>query len=267
MKLIHLNVESFKYFDALVDFLENEKPDLLSLVEATDGENIFSSKWGAKRDFLEELSQRFSWNFIFHPTIFRDCWTHQIGFGAAVLSRFPLTLESGKYFGEQKPTFLSSDNIAFSDRPKYEKYPNAWRFSLPFLVTQIETEQWILRLLTAHFHVSYDCLETLQIWQDAEYVVEYLNSRSDTIPTILTGDLNIRNESMAVKTLSAKLTQHSQQFRNTLTTSVHPYFHRVPDGEWLGIDHIFTKNISVSSCSVKDVAVSDHLPLALDFSL
>jgi hypothetical protein len=37
MKLIHLNVESFKYFDALVDFLASEKPDILSLVEVTDG--------------------------------------------------------------------------------------------------------------------------------------------------------------------------------------------------------------------------------------
>ena len=32
MKLIHLNVESFKYFDALVDFLEVEKPDLLLFI-------------------------------------------------------------------------------------------------------------------------------------------------------------------------------------------------------------------------------------------
>ena len=40
MKLIHLNVESFKYFDALVDFLETEKPDIVSLVEATNG-NFF----------------------------------------------------------------------------------------------------------------------------------------------------------------------------------------------------------------------------------
>jgi hypothetical protein len=50
MKLIHLNVESFKYFDALVDFLEVEKPDILSLVEATDGD-FFDSR-GEKRDYL-----------------------------------------------------------------------------------------------------------------------------------------------------------------------------------------------------------------------
>lgn len=36
---------------------------------------------------------------------------------------------------------LAPDNIAFSDRPKYEKYPNAWKFNLPFLITQIKTEQ------------------------------------------------------------------------------------------------------------------------------
>lgn len=266
MKLIHLNVESFKYFDALVDFLENEKPDILSLVEATDGENIFSSKWGAKRDFLEELSQRFSWNFIFHPTIFRDCWTHQIGFGAAVLSRFPVIFESGQYLGEQKPTMLAPDNIAFSDRPKYEKYPNAWKFNLPFLITQIKTEQWLIRLLTAHFHVSYDCLETLQIWQDAEKIVEYLNVHGD-IPTILTGDLNIRNESMAIKVLREKLEQHTSWFTNTLCRSIHPLFQKEPHHSGLGIDHIFTKDITVNSCQLREVEVSDHLPVVLDFNL
>ncbi len=265
MKLIHLNVESFKYFDALVDFLENEKPDMLSLVEATDGV-FFGSEWGQKRDYIGELCDKFGWNSVFHPTVFRDFGAHKISFGAAVLSSYPVAQIDALYIGDDEPSIRPSDHISFSDKPKYERYPYAWKLNLPFLVTHVQTEKWSIRLLTVHFHVSYDCLETLQIWQDAEKVVEYLNTHGD-MPTILTGDLNIRNESMAVKTLSAKLTQHSQQFRNTLTTSVHPYFHRVPDGEWLGIDHIFTKNISVSSCSVKDVAVSDHLPLALDFSL
>ena len=181
------------------------------------------------------------------------------------MSRFPLILESRKYLGGDEPIVLACDNIAFSDRPKYEKYPNAWKFSLPFLVTQIQTEKGAVRLLTVHFHVSYDCLETLQIWQDAEKVVEYLNSHDD-IPTILTGDFNIRNESMAIKTIREKLTQHSESFSNTLSRSIHPYFQRVPDGG-LGIDHIFTKDVSVSSCAVREVVVSDHLPLVLDFSL
>ena len=117
-----------------------------------------------------------------------------------------------------------------------------------------------------HFHVSYDCLETLQIWQDAERVVEYLNAHDD-MPMILTGDFNIRNESMAVKIIREKLAQHSEPFGNTLCRSIHPLFQKYPNHTGLGIDHIFTKNISVSSCDVRDVAVSDHLPLVLDFSL
>ncbi len=266
MKLIHLNVESFKYFDALVDFLEAEKPDILSLVEATDGESIFSSKWGAQKDYIWELSKRFSWNSVFHPTIFRDCGTHQIGFGAAVLSHFPITSESKQYLGWDKPTVLAADNIAFSDRPKYEKYPNAWKFSLPFLVTQIQTEEWSIRLITVHFHVSYDCLETLQIWQDAERVVEYMNS-VEPMPTIFTGDLNIRNKSMAIKTLREKMTQQSGEFTNTLCREIHPLFQKEPHHSGLGIDHIFTHDILVSSCQVREVSVSDHLPLVLVFSL
>ncbi len=51
MKLIHLNVESFKYFDALVDFLTIEKPDIVSLVEATNGA-FFGSQGKDERDYI-----------------------------------------------------------------------------------------------------------------------------------------------------------------------------------------------------------------------
>ena len=138
--------------------------------------------------------------------------------------------------------------------------------SLPFLITKIQTEQGTIRLLTAHFHVSYECLETLQIWQNAERVAEYVEG-ADNTPLIFTGDLNIRNESMAIKTLSEKMTQQSRDFTNTLTPSIHPVFQLNPSDPLRPIDHIFTKNVSVSDCEVREVVVSDHLPLVLDFSL
>ncbi len=78
------------------------------------------------------------------------------------------------YLGEQKPTIRNHDHISFSDRPKYERYPHAWKLNLPFLITRITTEKGDVRLLTAHFHVSYECLETLQIWQDAEMVADHI---------------------------------------------------------------------------------------------
>lgn len=265
MKLIHLNVESFKYFDALVDFLEVEKPDILSLVEATDGD--FFDARGEKRDYLWELKQRFGWDGVFHPTVFRDFWAYQIGFGAAVLSRYPVKIEQTFYLGEQEPTIWPHDHVVFSDKPRYERYPHAWKLNMPFLITEIHTENWPLKLLTAHFHVSYECLETLQIWQDAERIVEYLDAHDQDIPTILTGDFNIRNESMAIKTLSEKLTQQSGSFINTLCRSIHPTFFDKPWHLWLWIDHIFTRNIAVSSCEVREVEVSDHLPIILNFDL
>jgi len=266
MKLIHLNVESFKYFDALVDFLETEKPDILSLIEATDGV-FFGSQGGQQRDYLSELCQKFGWSSVFHPTVFRDFWTHRIGFGAAVLSHFSLSIENALYLGKSEPSIRPHDHISFSDRPKYERYPYAWKLNLPFLVTQVATEKWFIRLLTAHFHVSYDCLETLQIWQDAEKVTEYIDKIDNNIPMIFTGDLNIRNESMAIKTLSEKMTQRSWKFTNTLTPWIHPIFQLNPQDPLRAIDHIFTRDITVESCEVRDAAISDHLPVVLDFSL
>ncbi len=79
MKLVHLNIGSFNYFDAVVDFLEKEKPDIISLVEATDGV-FFGSHGGQKREYISELCTKFGWNNIFHPTVFRDFGAHSIGF-------------------------------------------------------------------------------------------------------------------------------------------------------------------------------------------
>lgn len=57
------------------------------------------------------------------------------------MSRFPLTLESAMYFGDQKPSVRPRDDIIFSDRPKYERYPYAWKLNLPFLSTTVATEK------------------------------------------------------------------------------------------------------------------------------
>lgn len=70
---------------------------------------------------------------------------------------------------------------------------------------------------------------------------------------------------MAIKILSEKMTQQSRDFTNTLCRAVHPMFQNEPGHLGLGIDHIFTKKITVSSCDLRDVVVSDHLPLVLDF--
>lgn len=87
------------------------------------------------------------------------------------------------------------------------------------------------------------------------------------MPTVLTGDMNIRNESMAIKILREKMTQHSENFRNTLSLSLHPLFVKEPHNPGYGIDHIFTKDITVDSCQLREVEVSDHLPVVLDFNL
>lgn len=137
---------------------------------------------------------------------------------------------------------------------------------LPFLATFVETPEGKCRILSAHLHVSYDCLETLQIWEDAEKVAEFVKTHPD-ISTIFAGDCNIRNESMAIKTLASVMKQQSEAFTNTLCRSIHPIFKKDSNHQGLGIDHIFTKDIQVKSCEVRDVAVSDHLPLVLEFSL
>jgi endonuclease/exonuclease/phosphatase (EEP) superfamily protein YafD len=72
---------------------------------------------------------------------------------------------------------------------------------------------------------------------------------------------------MAVKIIREKLTQQSELFTNTLCRSIHPLFQKEPNHAGLGIDHIFTKNISVLSCDVQNVVISDHLPLILQFEI
>ncbi len=262
MKFLHLNVESFTYFDALLYFLEEEKPDIVSFVEATDGDFFHS---GTKKDYVGEIADRFSWNPFFYPTIFREFGDYEIGYGAAVLSRFDLSVEKKMFLGNSEETHLSHDHISVSDRPKYEKYPYCWKWNFPFLSTIIHSDNGDIRILSAHSHVSYECFETLQIWQNAEKIAEYISGISDDLPLILAGDFNIRNESMAIKTLSEIAQHESEKFHNTLSREIHPLFKNHPNHPGLWIDHIFTKNLTDTLCETKEVTVSDHLPLILTF--
>jgi endonuclease/exonuclease/phosphatase (EEP) superfamily protein YafD len=72
---------------------------------------------------------------------------------------------------------------------------------------------------------------------------------------------------MAIRTLRQKLEQQTSWFTNTLCRGIHPLFQKEPHHSGLGIDHIFTKDIAVDSCQLREVEVSDHLPVVLDFSL
>lgn len=263
MKLIHLNVESCRYFEPLVEFFEQEKPDFCSLVEAADGDYLRSGK---HHDHLVRIAEKLQMNLIFAPTTFRDMEWYSVGLWAAVLSKYPVISHEIMYLGWSGQTHFPNNYPLFVLKEKYERYPYAADQSLPLLSTKIDVNGKQLEILTTHFHVTFDCIESEKMVKEEHEIAKYI-SHNKTWPLILTGDFNIEKNSLSIELIGSYLTNQSLNFTNTLCKTIHPIFKNKPDHPGLAVDHVFTRDILVENCEVRNVTVSDHLPVVLDFQI
>ena len=86
-----------------------------------------------------------------------------------------------------------------------------------------------------------------------------------TIPTIIVGDFNLNPQSKSIEILNKKLTNLIEKYNIKSTRPT------VKDGLDVGgrvDDYIFVNDkIKVNNFEVKQIDVSDHYPLILDFEL
>jgi endonuclease/exonuclease/phosphatase (EEP) superfamily protein YafD len=82
-------------------------------------------------------------------------------------------------------------------------------------------------------------------------------------PIILAGDLNVVSESQTMRVFDGWLRDLTAE--NHIETTLSPVHYY---GEPVSCDHILVNDkIKVNSFAVKDVIVSDHLPLVMEFEL
>lgn len=118
-------------------------------------------------------------NYVDHLSVGRSFDDHDIGLGVAVLSRYPIIDYKKSILNGARPQVYPHDYGMFVEKDKHEKYKYAFRIPLGCLTTLLDMDGTVVRNITAHFHVSYECTETENHITDAEHIIDILNGSSD----------------------------------------------------------------------------------------
>ena len=254
MKLVQLNIWHARRYDAVVAFLRDQDPDIITLQEVTS----YSENWGERAmDVFEQLKTDLGLREGANaPAFFRE--GQPPGYhGNAILSRFPL-ISSQVHFlsGRYSSTQSFAGNWLLEPRNT--------------LQVLLQTGAGSLRVFSTHLTFS-PGFETspVQMAQAGRLARLLQRGRGQNTPTILAGDLNTLPGSPVIQLLERQL--HNQSSGQPLLTFARQPFifgdFRV-DGLRYQVDYVFTgPHIQPLSIQAVDVECSDHLPLVFTFNL
>ncbi len=128
----------------------------------------------------------------------------------------------------------------------------------------IQAPEGIVRTITTHYSVSDLCTETIQMLEMSQ-MISSLVKYSKNIPTIFSGDLNIRVGSYSIAKLSEVMECHTKDLKDTLSLKHESKKKDFPEG--LAIDHVFSKSLGHLSTKAIEVEFSNHKALVSEFDI
>ena len=87
LTLLTLNVERFRFFEEIQDYIQKTNPDIIHLQEASTG------PWTRpveKRDYTTKLADACNYQYIYHPFASIEGNNALISQGVTTLSRYPI---------------------------------------------------------------------------------------------------------------------------------------------------------------------------------
>jgi endonuclease/exonuclease/phosphatase family metal-dependent hydrolase len=275
LKLIQLNCFQFTYFDEILKFLKEQNADIINLQEATTG--FIPKFWNGS--FLEKLGLELGMEIIYNPFIAKESIDGLFNWdGNAILTKLDI-IDHGTIWlhdGQSKADIMTVDE----QKKLQEAIKINRNLAYPIVYNQPKNLIWALlshngtvfRNLTTHFTATQKCTETMQMIQEAQAVCDFIDNTKD-MSTFFTGDLNIHQQAGCIELLKSKLNLVNQDSINTLTPSNHQIFlpkYQELDSSLkngLSVDYVFHKGIQINKFEIPDVAVSDHLPIVVEFEL
>ena len=251
LKVIQLNTWFGKYFDGIVEFVEQEKPDVLLMQEVVRG-GLGELNHG-KAGFYEEIKKRLGYEGVCEP-MWRVKRPVEYELGVAIMSKNKL-VESGSEF-------------YFKHLVEYEQEPvvgkgGAWEFPGLLLWSRVETGAGIVKLMTTHFVWSlYPEVNDFQ----RTALRSLLEKLAGQERFVLGGDFNVTSESEIYAGLIKSGLVDDRPIDTKRT--IHPTIHRVGEKE-LAVDFVFHKGegFEVVDSRVPLVDISDHLPVVVEYEV
>jgi endonuclease/exonuclease/phosphatase family metal-dependent hydrolase len=242
MKLIQVNIWGGRISGRLLDFIKEEKPDILCLQEVISydsGESILFAP-------LEEIQKISNLNHVaFGAKISFNYMLGQAKFGNAILSRYPITEEA-----------IEFTNLEFTEGFNFEQHD----YNVRNLVrTKLVTDVGAVNVLTHHgHHVPYHKDGNEETSRQMQQVASHIKDLDG--PIILTGDFNLSPNSKSLDVFNNLVNLPTKYdlktTRNILTNKSEV------------CDYIFVnKDVVVKSFVASEKVVSDHQALILEFDI
>ncbi len=265
MKLLSLNVALFEQNNAqLADFIQAQQPDILCLQEVTKKIDEQAKSEFISQPAIDQASPALAYNFFapiwvmenFNKDNFHgdEHFQFELGgwaeLGNYVRSRFPIS--------QGKNVFVQNE---FSYVTDWSCWPEDDVRAVQ--VTDIDLPETKLRILNYHGIWSRDKLGT-DLTLQACHKIKQLALEVD-YPAIICGDFNLFPDTDSMQVFA-------DQFESLVDTykikTTRPQSNELSAHNRNIVDYVLvSKGVKVSDFAVPDVAVSDHLPLVVEFSL
>ncbi|MBI2595970.1 endonuclease/exonuclease/phosphatase family protein [Candidatus Daviesbacteria bacterium] len=259
MKLLSLNVWGGTDFAPLMDYLQKQiaSADIFCFQEVFDNNEHVSVTHGARANLWEELSNLFLDFHKFYYPAFKNFDVHK---------KVDFKLTSGLGMFIKRDINISSEGDYFTYRQRFAplaKDIHDTPVNLQYAIFNKDGRQYLI----CNFHGLWypgDKLDTKDRIRQSEKILKFLDNQTGA--KIICGDFNLMPQTKSVGLLDAKLRDLIKEFNiNTTRSSLSPFYGK--KGEQKFADYTFvSKDIKVVGFQVPHVAVSDHLPMVLEFN-
>lgn len=266
MKIKHLQINTSisRSPEKVIEFIKNNNIDLACLQEVTYIE-------GSESPF-KKLAVEMGY-FYTEGVHFCQESNKQV-LAVAIISRWPAIDFHVSYYNtsDYEPKLIKESDLIgkniLADNEKVDNFEGSrglkhWLKSRGVLTVIVDTGDGLLRAITTHYTVSDHCTETIQMYEMSKLVKSLVKFSNQNIPTIFSGDLNIRPESYSVSKLSEVMNCHTSKIGDTLANGHIARQHGFPNG--LAIDHVFSKGLKHQSTDTIEIDFSEHKAVVSEF--
>lgn len=245
MKIMQLNVWLGRLTPLILQLIQQEKPDILTVQEVFRGgqgvkfpDNMFT--------IFEQLSDLFAFS-DFSPAHSTQIAHSSVEMGIATFSNYPITARrdfftSGQYVGD-----LTQESHVENSRT--------------LQIIKLDINGTALHILNHHGYWTRDPMGD-DVSVEKMQIVAGTVKELGNVPIILAGDFNIVPSSPAMRVFDGLLTDLTATHNVKTTLSPLRNLHDIP------CDHIMiNRYIIEQNFRVGNDVVSDHLPVILEFSL
>ena len=239
-------------FDSALDFLNQQKPDIINFQEVWDGkkDNLPSGFRG-----LELLREKLDLpHFFFTPNVTDNRQEGRFLIGNAIFSRWPI-VQSETTFLEDKHPF---NNDYLDRRENYPYVPKSLQRAT------IKTEDKVLNVFNFHGIWGKDGQDTDRRLEASRKIVEQIKERENVI---LSGDFNVNEGTKSISMIGDYLNNvfKDDQRKNSFNLRIKGFDSGYAKAV---VDFVFvSRNIQVLTHQMPDLDVSDHLPLICELEV